>query len=67
MSYEEPEYSKVKIKILKADKPTYWYARRLIGKTIEVEKQTFKDSIVYKSLKEEGAYFDEADIEEIKP
>ena len=61
---ETPEYSRVKIKILKSGKSTYWYAN-LVGKIIEVEKQTFKSSIAYKSLEKEAAYFFLEDIEEI--
>jgi hypothetical protein len=65
MSVETPKYNRVKIKILKAEKPTYWYVN-LIGKVINVEKQTFEDSIAYKSLEREAAYFFEDDIEEVE-
>lgn len=65
MSWEEPEYSRVKIKILKAERPTYWYAD-LVGKIIEVEKQTFEESCAYKSLDEKDSYFFEEDIEEVE-
>ncbi|MHB8276386.1 MAG: hypothetical protein ACYDIA_01865 [Candidatus Humimicrobiaceae bacterium] len=62
--YEEPKYSRVKIKVLKAGKSTYWYAG-LVGKIIEVEKQTFKDSVAYKSLEEEASYFFADDFKEV--
>jgi hypothetical protein len=61
----EPKYSKVKIKILKVSLPTYWYAN-LIGKIVEVEKQTFETFTDYKSMEEESAYFAADDIEEVQ-
>ena len=62
--FEEPKYSHVKIRVLKSSKPTYWYAD-LVGKVIEVEKQTFKESITYKSLEKEAAYFFLEDVREL--
>jgi hypothetical protein len=60
---EEPKYSKVKIHIHSA-KLSYWYAK-LVGEDVVVEKQTFKDSVAYKSLEEKDAYFDEENILEV--
>ncbi len=64
MNAERPKYSLVKIKIWGA-KLSYWYAP-LVGEIIEVEKQTFKDSVAYKSLEGEAAYFFLDDIEEVE-
>lgn len=48
MSYGgEIKYSYVKVKIVKAEKPTFWY-KHLVGQIVEVQKRETENHISYR-------------------